>query len=128
MGKEPRDAEPRRQSRQPRRRKRASDFGDGGEWIARGEEVTALFECALRYVGEGNRPVAEQSVLELMRCLDAGGRGAGGRVLAHFDACLVQLEHGEFDDAFEMLLMLKDSWVEALAALRRDRTRASNVN
>jgi hypothetical protein len=79
-------------------------------------------------VGEGNRPVAEQSVLELMRCLDAGGRGAGGRVLAHFDMCLVQLEHGEFDDALEMLLMLKDSWVEALAALRRDRTRASNVN
>jgi hypothetical protein len=126
MGKEPREAGPRSHSRRPRRR-RAAD-GDGGEWIARGEEVTALFECALRYVGEGNRPVAEQSVLELMRCLDAGGRGAGGRVLAHFDACLVQLEHGEFDDAFEMLLMLKDSWVEALAALRRDRTRASNVN
>jgi hypothetical protein len=127
MGKEPREAEPRSHSRRPRRR-RAADSGDGGEWIARGEEVTALFECALRYVGEGNRPVAEQSVLELMRCLDAGGRGAGGRVLAHFDACLVQLELGEFDDAFEMLLMLKDSWVEALAALRRDRTRASNVN
>jgi hypothetical protein len=98
------------------------------EWLVRGEEVTALFDCALRYVGEGNRPVAERSVLELMRCLNAGGRGAGGRVLAHFDACLDQLERGEFDDAFDALLMLKESWTEALAELRRDRNRASNVN
>ncbi|HET7497023.1 MAG TPA: hypothetical protein VL503_11080 [Candidatus Omnitrophota bacterium] len=98
------------------------------EWLVRGEEVTALFDCALRYVGEGNRSVAERSVLELMRCLNSGGRGAGARVLAHFDACLAQLERGDFDDAFENLLMLKDSWVEALAELRRDRTRASNVN
>ena len=127
MGKEPREAEDRTRARRARRGD-AANPEEGDEWIARGEEVTALFECALRYVGEGNRPVAEQSVLELMRCLDAGGRGAGGRVLAHFDACLVQLEHGEFDDAFEMLLMLKDSWVEALAALRRDRTRASNIH
>ena len=110
------------------RRKRSGEFGDGDEWASRGEEVTALFECALRYVGEGNRQVAERSVLELMRCLDSGGRGVGGRVLAHFDICLAQLERGDFDDAFEVLMMLKDSWVEALAALRRDRTRASNVN
>lgn len=97
-------------------------------WLVRGEEVTALFDCALRCVGEGNRPVAERSILELMRCLNAGGRGAGGRVLAHFDACLAQLMRGELDDAFEGLLMLKESWTEALAELRRDRTRASNVN
>lgn len=98
------------------------------EWLVRGEEVSALFDCALRCVGEGNRPVAERTVLELMRCLNAGGRGAGARVLAHFDDCLVQLERGEFEEAFDNLLMLKDSWVEALADLRRDRTRASNVN
>jgi len=98
------------------------------EWLVRNEEVTALFECALRYVEEGNRPVAERSVLELMRCLNGGGRGAGARVLAHFDDCLAQLERGEFEDAFENLMMLKDSWVEALAELRRDRTRASNVH
>ena len=110
------------------RRDREEETDQDYEWIVRGEEVTALFECALRYVVEENRPVAEQSVLELMRCLNAGGRGAGARVLAHFDACLVQLEQGEFEDAFEVLTMLKDSWVEALAALRRDRTRAAHVN
>lgn len=104
------------------------DRMESEEWLVRGEEVSALFECALRYVGEGNRSVAERSVLELMRCLNAGGRGAGARVLAHFDTCLVQLERGEFDDAFDNLLMLKDSWVEALAELRRDRTRASNIH
>ena len=125
MGKAPRDVVAKRMRS---RRRGGPDFADGDEWIARGEEVTALFECALRYVGEGNRQVAERSVLELMRCLDSGGRGVGGRVLAHFDACLAQLERGDFDDAFEVLMMLKDSWVEALAALRRDRTRASNIN
>ena len=124
MGKGPREAASR--TRAARRDREDPEHDDG--WLVRGEEVTALFECALRYVSEENRPVAEQSVLELMRCLNAGGRGAGARVLAHFDDCLVQLEQGEFEDAFEVLMMLKDSWVEALAALRRDRTRASNVN
>ena len=124
MGKDPRDRAGSRSSRG--RRQEAPE--DGDEWVTRGEEVTALFECALRYVGEGNRPVAERSVLELMRCLDSGGRGAGARVLAHFDTCLAQLERGEFEDALEVLLMLKESWIEALAALRRDRNRASNVH
>jgi hypothetical protein len=127
VGKEPREGTSSSGSRPSRGRAPEPD-GDDEEWIARGEEVTALFECALRYVGEGNRPVAERSVLELMRCLDSGGRGAGARVLAHFDTCLAQLERGEFDDAFEVLLMLKESWIEALAALRRDKNRASNVH
>jgi len=125
MGKEPHEPAVVR-PRSTRRKRKGQPEDD--LWLVQGEEVTGLFECALRYVGEGNRPVAEQSVLELMRCLNAGGRGAGARVLAHFDDCLGQLERGEFEDAFEMLLMLKDSWVEALAALRRDRTRASNIN
>ncbi len=127
MGKEPRDGASRAGSRSRRGRRHESPE-DGEEWVTRGEEVTALFECALRFVGEGNRSGAERSVLELMRCLDSGGRGAGARVLAHFDTCLAQLERGEFDDAFEVLLMLKESWTEALAAMRRDRNRASNVH
>jgi hypothetical protein len=127
VGKEPRDGASRVGSRSSRRR-RPELSEDGEEWFTRGEEVTALFEVALRYVGEGNRPGAERSVLELMRCLDSGGRGAGARVLAHFDTCLAQLERGEFDDAFEVLLMLKESWTEALAAMRKDRNRASNVH
>jgi len=126
VGKDPRDGASRAGSRSSRRRR--PQLSEDGEWFTRGEEVTALFEVALRYVGEGNRPGAERSVLELMRCLDSGGRGAGARVLAHFDTCLAQLERGEFDDAFEVLLMLKESWIEALAAMRKDRNRASNVH
>ncbi|HEX7077815.1 MAG TPA: hypothetical protein VF363_05295 [Candidatus Eisenbacteria bacterium] len=97
-------------------------------WLEDGEEVTALFDCALRGVEQGNRSVAEETVLTLMSHLDPKGREAGGRVLAHFDSCLAQIERGAYEEAFELLLDLKESWVEALAALRRDRHRAANVN
>jgi hypothetical protein len=97
-------------------------------WLEDGETVTALFDCALRGVEQGDRILAEQTVIELMGHLDPKGREAGGRVLAHFDSCLARIEQGEFDEAMELLLDLRDSWMEALAALRRDQHRASNLN
>lgn len=72
--------------------------------------------------------MTEQAVLDLMGRLDPKGREAGGRVLAHFDACLWDLERGDFEGVFESLLDLKESWVEAMASLRRDRNRASSLN
>lgn len=108
------------------------DFGENsGEldhWIERGEDVLALFDCALRSCQELNRTISEKAVLDLMRELDPNGREAGGRVLAHFDACLCDLERGDFEGAFEALLDLKESWVEAMDTLRRDRSRAANLN
>lgn len=97
-------------------------------WLEDDEAVTALFDCALRGVLERNRLLARRTVIELMGRLDSKGREAGGRVLAHFDSCLSRIEQGAFDEAMELLLDLRDSWVEALAALRRDRHRASNVH
>ena len=97
-------------------------------WLAKGEEVTALFDCAVRGLAERNRTVAEKSVLALMGHLDPEGRETGARVLAHFDSCLATLERGDFDEALEVLLELKESWVEALATLRRDRSRAAHLN
>jgi hypothetical protein len=97
-------------------------------WLERGDEVTALFECALRGCLLGDRDVAEQSVYELMRALDSQGRVAGNRVLGHFDTCLTELAQGDFEDAFEALSTLRDHWVEALDALRRDYQRADRLH
>ena len=97
-------------------------------WLEKGDEVTALFECALRGCLLGDRDVAEQSVYELMRALDSQGRVAGNRVLGHFDTCLTDLAQGDFEDAFEALSTLRDHWVEALDALRRDCSRADRLH
>jgi hypothetical protein len=97
-------------------------------WLEHGDEVTALFECALRGCLLGDRDVAEQSVYELMRALDSQGRVAGNRVLGHFDTCLTELAQGDFEDAFEALSTLRDHWVEALDALRRDCQRADRLH
>ena len=105
--------------------------GDAAEldrWLARGEELLSLFDCALRGCQEENRTLTQRAVLDLMGRLDPKGRESGGRVLAHFDACLSDLERGDFENAFEALLDLKESWMEALATLRRDRNRAANLN
>ena len=105
-----------------------ADAGELDQWLERGEEVLALFDCALRGCREENRTVTEQAVLGLMGRLDPKGREVGGRVLAHFDGCLWDLERGDFEGAFEALLDLKESWVEAMATLRRDKSRASSLN
>ena len=97
-------------------------------WLVRGEEVTALFECALRGCMIGDRAVAEQSVYELMTALDPQGRTAGNRVLEHFDTCLTDLAEGDFEGVFQALSTLRDHWVEALDALRRDCLRADRLH
>jgi hypothetical protein len=97
-------------------------------WLERGDQVTALFECALRGCLLGDRQVAEESIYELMRALDSQGRAAGNRVLEHFDTCLTDVAEGEFEDAFQALSMLRDHWVEALDALRRDCQRADRLH
>jgi hypothetical protein len=98
------------------------------QWLEQCEEILVLFDCALRACVDENRALTEQTVLDLMGRLDPKGREAGGRVLAHFDSCLTDLERGDFRGAFEALLELKESWVEALATLRRDKSRAANLN
>ena len=87
-----------------------------------------MFDCALRGCQLEDRVLTEQSVLDLMGRLDPKGREVGGRVLARFDGCLFDLECGDFEGAFEALLELRESWEEALATLRRDRTRAEHLN
>lgn len=97
-------------------------------WIERGDQVTALFECALRGCLFGDRSVAERSVYELMHTLDNQGRTVGSQVLEHFDSCLTELARGDFEEAFEALSTLRDNWVEALDALRRDCDRANHLH
>jgi len=98
------------------------------EWLEGCDVILVLFDCALRGCVDENRELAQQTVLDLMGRLDPKGRESGGRVLAHFDSCLSDLERGDFEGAFEALLDLKESWAEALATLRRDRSRAANLN
>ncbi|MEK7316968.1 MAG: hypothetical protein AAB011_12365 [Candidatus Eisenbacteria bacterium] len=99
-----------------------------GRWLERGDQVTALFECALRGCLLMDRHVAEESIYELMRALDSQGRAAGNRVLEHFDSCLTDVAEGDYEDAFQALSMLRDHWVEALDALRRDCNRADRLH
>lgn len=105
-----------------------ADPGELDRWIERGEEVLALFDCALRSCQEENRSIALRAVLDLMARLEHRSRDVGGRVLAHFDCCLSDLERGDFEHAFDGLLDLRESWMEAMATLRRDRDRAANLN
>ena len=46
----------------------------------------------------------------------------------HFDACLSDIERGDFEHAFEWLLDLRESWMEAMATLKKDRDRAASLN
>ena len=105
-----------------------TDPGELDRWLLRGEEVLALFDCALRGCQDENRAIVERAVLDLMGRLEHRSRDTGGRVLAHFDSCLSDLDRGDLEGAFEALLDLKESWMEAMASLRRDRNRAANLN
>ena len=41
---------------------------------------------------------------------------------------MIESAEGRFDEAAEMLADLKESWTEAIASIRRDRSRAANLN
>jgi len=97
-------------------------------WLRRCDEVLALLDCALRGCRNGSRPVVEEALLESMRCLDLASEDVAERVMGILDYCMSESAEGRFDEAAEALADLKDSWTEALASIRRDRTRAANLN
>jgi hypothetical protein len=97
-------------------------------WLRRCDEVLALLDCALRGCRSGSRPVVEEALRESMRCLDLASEDVAERVLGILDYCMTESAEGRFDEAAEALADLKDSWTEAIASIRRDRTRAANLN
>ena len=97
-------------------------------WLRRCDEVLALLDCALRGCRTGSRPVIEEALRESMLCLELASEDVAGRVLGILDYCMTESAEGRFDEAAEALSDLKESWTEAIATIRRDRTRAANLN
>ncbi len=97
-------------------------------WLRRCDEVLALLDCALRGCRNGSRPVVEEALLESMQCLELASEDVAGRVLGIIDFCMAESAEGRFDEAAEALVDLKESWTEAIASIRRDRSRAANLN
>jgi hypothetical protein len=97
-------------------------------WLRRCDEVLALLDCALRGCRNGSRPVVEEALLESMQCLELASEDVAGRVLGILDFCMAESAEGRFDEAAEALVDLKESWTEAIASIRRDRSRAANLN
>ncbi len=97
-------------------------------WLRRCDEVLALIDCALRGCRTQSHPVVRKSLSESIRCMELASEDVAGRVLGIFDYCLVESEQGRFDEAAEILVELKENWAQAIATIRRDRTRAANLN
>ena len=97
-------------------------------WLRRCDEVLALLDCALRGCRTRSHPVVQESLRESMQCLDLASEDVAGRVLGILDFCITESEQGRFDEAAEVLADLKESWTEAIASIRRDRSRAANFN
>ncbi len=105
--------------------------GDPAEvdrWLRRCDEVLALLDCALRGCRTGSHPVVEEALRESMQCLELASEEVAGRVLSILDYCIAESSEGRFDEAAEVLVDLKESWTEAIASIRRDRSRAANLN
>ena len=97
-------------------------------WLRRCDEVLALFDCALRGCSTQSHPVVQRSLTESVRCLELASEDVAGRVLSLLEFCLAESEQGRFEEAAEVLIELKESWAEAIGTIRRDRTRAANLN
>ncbi len=97
-------------------------------WLRRCDEVLALLDCALRGCRSGSRPVVEEAIRESMECLELASEDVAGRVMGILDYCMTESSEGRFDEAAEALTDLKESWTEAIATIRRDRSRAANLN
>jgi hypothetical protein len=106
----------------------AEDPAELDRWLSRCDEVLALLDCALRGCRNGSRPVVEEALRESMQCLELASEDVAGRVLGILDFCISESAEGRFDEAAEVLADLKDSWTEAIASIRRDRSRADNLN
>ena len=97
-------------------------------WLNRCDQVLALIDCALRGCRTGSHTVVEESIRESVRHLELASDEVAGRVLGIFDFCLSESESGRFEEAAQVLVELKESWTEAIATIRRDRSRAANLN
>ncbi len=97
-------------------------------WLRRCDEVLALLDCALRGCRSRSHPVVQEALRESIRCLDLASEDVAGRVLGILDFCLCESDQGRFDEAAEAIAELRESWTEAIATIRRDRTRAATLN
>jgi len=97
-------------------------------WLARCDEVLALFDCALRGCRMRSHLVVKQSLTESIRCLELDRQDVTGRMLALFDFCLAESEQGRFEEAAEVLIDLKESWAQAVDTIRKERRRASHLH
>jgi hypothetical protein len=97
-------------------------------WLARCDEVLALFDCALRGCRMRSYSVVKRSLAESMRCLELERQDVTGRMLALFEFCLTESEQGRFEEAEEVLLDLKESWARAVDTIRKERRRASHLH
>ena len=97
-------------------------------WLRRCDEVLALLDCALRGCRAGKLPVVEEALRESMNNLELASEDVAGRVVGILEFCMIESAEGRFDEAAEMLADLRESWTEAIASIRRDRSRAANLN
>ena len=72
--------------------------------------------------------MVEEALRESMQCMELASEDVAGRVLGILEYCLAESAEGRFDEAAEALLDLKETWTEAIASIRRDRSRAANLN
>ena len=98
------------------------------QWLARSDEVTALLDCALRGCQLGSHPLVERSLSESVRWLGLTQEEVRGQLLRVYDECLSHTISGRFDEATQILLELRQSWMDTVAALRRDRSRAAHLH
>lgn len=98
------------------------------QWLARSEEVTALLDCALRGCQLESHPLVERSLAESVRWLGMAQEDVRGQVISVYQECLAHSESGRFEEAAQILLELRASWTESVAALRRDLNRADHLH
>jgi hypothetical protein len=98
------------------------------QWLARSEEVTALLDCALRGCQLESHPLVERSLAESVRWLGMAQEDVRGQLLSVYQECLAHSESGRFEEAARILLDLRASWTESVAALRRDLNRADHLH
>ena len=97
-------------------------------WLSRCDEVLALLDCALRGCHAQSHPVVHRALTESVRSLELASEDVAGRVLTLLDYCIVESGQGRFDEAAEVLSELKESWIEAMTMIRRERDRAATLN
>ncbi len=90
--------------------------------------MTALLDCALRGCRIESHPLVEQALVESTRWLGITSEDVRGQVLSLYEECLSHTQSGRFDEAAEILLDLRASWMETVAALKRDRNRAAQLH